>query len=152
MVMFKPYHVPSIFVGLKIETRRTWKRHMVKIGGDYRIKTKMLSKEYYGRIRVLDLFQERLGDMTPQNAWNEGGYTLDEFKDIWIKINGSWDNEIIVWVIRFKFVGYGDAVIPAEVIFDWWKEMDDQGLICGCGDVFTSLSEREKGICRRCQI
>lgn len=151
MVLFKPYHVPSILVSLKTETRRTWKRPMVKIGGQYKIKTKMISKEYYGKIEVLDLFQQRLEDMTPQDAWHEGGYTLDEFKDTWIEINGSWDNDTVVSVVMFRFAGYGDTVIPNDVVTDWFKQLDERGLICGCGDVFRSLAEKERRECWICQ-
>ena len=41
--------------------------------------------------------------MTEQEAQAEGGYTLAEYKQIWIGINGSWSDDQIVWVVDFEF-------------------------------------------------
>jgi hypothetical protein len=41
--------------------------------------------------------------MTEQEAQAEGGYTLDGYKQIWKEINGSWNDDEIVWVVDFEF-------------------------------------------------
>ena len=41
--------------------------------------------------------------MTEQEARAEGGYTLEEYKCIWISINGNWNDDQIVWVVDFEF-------------------------------------------------
>jgi len=42
-MLFKPEHKEMILNGTKTATRRVWKKPMVKVGGIYKAKTKMLS-------------------------------------------------------------------------------------------------------------
>jgi hypothetical protein len=51
---------------------------------------------------------ERLGDMTPRDAFKEGGYSLDEYKKLWIDINGEWDPDLMVHVIDFELISEED--------------------------------------------
>ncbi len=67
-------------------------------------KTEMLSKQFFASIRVLEVYQERLGDMTEQDAWEEGGYTLDEYKETFQRIYGFWDDNRIVWAVKFEII------------------------------------------------
>ena len=78
----------------------------------------MISKEYYLIIKATKIYKQRLGDMTEQDAWHEGGYTLKEYKDVWRDINGEWDDEQIVTVVAFSKVGKGNTPIPDE-----WREV-----------------------------
>ncbi len=104
MILFKNKHIFPILIGLKTQTRRTWKKARVKQGSVQLAKTKMMSKQFFARLRVLDVYQQRLGDMTEQDAWEEGGYTLDSYRDIFKKINGFWDDNRIVWAVRFEII------------------------------------------------
>jgi hypothetical protein len=103
-MLFKPEHVEMIKTGKKTATRRNWKRQMVKVGGIYFIKTKMLSKKNYGKIKVLDVYREDLCDMDDNDAKKEGYNTLGEFVDVWRKINGTWDSNQKVYVIDFEVI------------------------------------------------
>lgn len=104
MILFKHFHIFPILIGLKTQTRRTWKKARVKIGSTQQAKTEMLSKSYFARLRVLAIYQQRLGDMTDQDAWEEGGYTLEEYKKKFKEIYGFWDENFIVWVVKFELI------------------------------------------------
>jgi len=89
LILFKHAHIFPILMGLKTQTRRTWEKARVKPGSIHLAKTKMISKQFFARLRVLEVYQERLGDMTEQDAWEEGGYTLDEYKELSRESMGS---------------------------------------------------------------
>lgn len=113
-MLFTEDHVKKILNGEKTQTRRIWKRPHAKVDGIYKVKTKMMSKEYYGKIQVSDIRQEPLGKMTDYDAWDEGCYNLEEFKKIWAEINkdkGGWNPCQIVTVIYFVLVSEGPGVI-----------------------------------------
>ncbi len=111
-MLFKPEHKEMILKGTKTATRRVWKRPMVKVGGIYKAKTKLLSKEFFAKIMVFKLYKQRLYDMTEEDAKKEGYKNLKEFEKVWIKINGDWNNRITgkwngneeVYVIEFKTI------------------------------------------------
>lgn len=103
-MLFKPDHVMLIKLGIKTQTRRLWKRPMVKVGGVYKVKTKMLSKKSHCNIRVTDLKIERLGCISEKGCHAEGGYTRSEFIEEWTRINGSWDPSLRVYVVTFEVV------------------------------------------------
>jgi len=108
VLLFKPEHVEPILRGIKTQTRRTWKKPRVKVGGIYKAKTKLFSKEYFALIKVTGLRKERLGDITPEDAQAEGGYTVEEFKKVWQRIIGEWDPEQEVWVVEFEVISKND--------------------------------------------
>lgn len=103
-MLFKPEHKDMILNGTKTATRRDWKRPMVKVGGIYKAKLKMLSKDYFAKIKVTKLFKQRLREITIEDVRKEGYKTLWEFKKIWIKINNSWNSFDEVDVIEFEVV------------------------------------------------
>ena len=108
-MLFKPNHIYLIKAGIKTETRRAWKgKPKVKIGRIYPIMRNYRNKHNQddGYILIKKLWQQRLGDITEQEAQAEGGYTLNEYKQIWIDINGSWNDDKIVWVVDFEFKKY----------------------------------------------
>ena len=100
-MLFKLEHKEMILKGTKTATRRDWKKPMVKVGGIYKCKLKMLSKEYFALIKVTKFYKQRLGDMTNKDAKKEGYNSLREFYNIWIQINGDF-NPQEVYVIEFK--------------------------------------------------
>jgi len=101
-MLFKPEHKEMILEGNKTATRRVWKRPMVKVGGIYKAKLKMLSKDYFAKIKVTKLFKQGLYFMTNDDAKKEGYRNIDDFAKIWIKINGEWNPNLIVYVIEFE--------------------------------------------------
>ena len=104
-MLFKPYHVAMITSGTKVVTRRNWKRCMAKVGGIYAVQTRMYQpKKDCEMIRVTQLYKQRLGDMTEEDARKEGGYTLAQFKKTFADINGFWDDDLVVHVIEFEHI------------------------------------------------
>ena len=105
MILFHPEHVQPILDGIKIKTRRLGKKRW-KVNSVHKAKTEMISKDYFAQLRVLTLHQEPLGAMTEKDAWDEGGYTLGGYKEVWENINGagSWDPDRVVWVVQFERV------------------------------------------------
>lgn len=102
MILFKHSHIFPILIGLKTQTRRTWKKARVKIGSIQQAKTEMLSKSYFARVQVLAVYQQRLGEMTELDAWEEGGCTLEGYKEKFKEIYGFWDDNHLVYVIKFE--------------------------------------------------
>ena len=99
-MIFKKEHITLILEGKKTQTRRRH-RHILKEGKVYDIKT-----DYYHRtgdkIQITAVRRQRLGDMTPNEAQAEGGYTLEEFKEVWRRISGDWDPDEVVVVYEFR--------------------------------------------------
>ena len=101
-MLFKEIHVPMILKGTKTATRRVWKKPMVKEGGIYKAKLKMLSKDYFAKIKVTKVYKQRLGSMILEDYKKEGYNSRGKFIDIWKKINGSWREDLVVDVIEFE--------------------------------------------------
>jgi len=95
-------HARFIRQGLKTQTRRTHKRPW-RVGRTYRLKL-----NWYVTLKVqvivLRRYRQRLGDMKPSEAHKEGYRTLQDFQEAWIKINGSWNPNLTVWVYEFKVI------------------------------------------------
>lgn len=104
-MLFKPEHVPMILSGRKTETRRDWKRPMVRVGGVYKCKLKLFSKDCFTKIKVVALWLEELGEITQESIYAEGYDSLSEIKDVWERINGEWNPELLVWVVKFRLEG-----------------------------------------------
>ena len=114
-MLFKPEHVDMIMQGIKTATRRAWKRPMAKPGGLYPVQVRMFQRRAEcPLIRVTRVYRQRLGDMTEEDARKEGGYTLDEFRDVWIGINGAWDDDQMVYVVEFRY--------QPRIIEPQWRE------------------------------
>lgn len=105
MILFYPEHVQPILDDLKVKTRRPGKKRW-NVESVHKAKTEMIKKDYFALLRILTLHREPLGAMTEKDAWEEGGYTLPGYKKEWEKINGdgSWDPELLVWVVQFERV------------------------------------------------
>ena len=104
MILFKSHHVDMIKAGAKTQTRRVWKRPRAKIGSVHKVKTELFSPNYHCLIRIVDVHQERLGDISVSDVWAEGYQTLDEYAEVWTSINGVWDPDQLVYVVSFEVV------------------------------------------------
>lgn len=101
-MLFKPYHVPLIKRRQKTETRRIWPHGpRVREGSIHQGKTKMMTTRHFGHLRILKLWRQKLGDMTEEDAHAEGCQTLAEYREVWERINGSWDPSLEVYAVRF---------------------------------------------------
>ncbi|MDD3813282.1 MAG: hypothetical protein PHZ02_01440 [Desulfocapsaceae bacterium] len=105
MILFQPEHVQPILEDIKVKTRRLGKKRW-NVNTVHKAKTVMLSKDYFTLLRILTLHQELLGAMNERDAIDEGGYTLEGYKEEWERINGknSWEAGLLVWVVQFERV------------------------------------------------
>ena len=92
-----------IAAGAKTATRRA-SRPRVKPGGVYRLRAGFFNY-LPDWIRVLRVYPQRLGDMTPEDASKEGFPTLEAFRREWTDIYGAWDDDRAVWVVEFEYLG-----------------------------------------------
>ena len=99
-IIFKKEHIRMILEGVKTQTRRRHK-YPRKAGKVYDINSDWYHKTGY-RILITKVRRQRLGDITPEEAHAEGGYTIEEFEKVWKRINGAWDPDEEVVVYEFR--------------------------------------------------
>jgi len=99
-MMFKKDLLEKVISGLKTQTRRLHK-HALKKGRIYAVKRNWLETtgDY---VRITKVYPQKLSDITQEEIRKEGFIGLDKFRDAWIRINGSWDPEMIVTVYEFE--------------------------------------------------
>ena len=102
-LLFKNHLVPKIVDGSKTATRRA-RRPNVKQGKTYRIRINYKGSLLH-QIKIEELFQQRLGEMTDDDAWKEGFPSLQDYRVAWEDIYGHWDDNRIVWVVEFTYAG-----------------------------------------------
>jgi hypothetical protein len=103
-MLFKRYLVEPILGETKTETRRLWKRCLVKVGGTYKAKTNFRNSSTFATITITYIRKERLGNIDADSVRKEGCQSLDEFKQIWIDSYGSWQPDAQVFVIGFQLI------------------------------------------------
>lgn len=108
-MLFQPEHIDKTRLGKKTETRRIWKSWHAKVGGVYPMQTKMYQPRVEcPLIKCTNRYMQPLGEMTEENAKAEGGYTLEEYKAVWERINLiPWDDSMVVYVVVYKYFGEG---------------------------------------------
>lgn len=111
-MLFKDYHIPMIRSGSKTETRREWADGYGRPneGSVHIASTEMFcsDEEADCYIRILDVYDQPLGEMSNEAAQSEGDYEdLEDFRAGYEKVygEGSWDPEKVVAVVEFEYVG-----------------------------------------------
>jgi hypothetical protein len=56
----------------------------------------------FADLEITDVIRKRLGEMTEDDARQEGDYTLEEFKELWQRSYGGWNPDELVTIIRFQ--------------------------------------------------
>jgi ParB/RepB/Spo0J family partition protein len=56
---------------------------------------------HFADLKVRQVVRKRLADFTEDDARNEGGYTLAEFKEYWRRVNGDWNDDEVVYLLKF---------------------------------------------------
>jgi uncharacterized protein YhfF len=120
-MLFKDYHIPMIRSGSKTVTRREWDENYsrpnvgsVQIASDEMFTSDEEADCY---IRILDVYDQPLGEMTDEDAQKEGDYEdMDDFREGYAKVYGedAWDPEKIVAVVEFEYVGRERPETDAE--------------------------------------
>ena len=99
-MIFKKEFLPLILSVRKTQTRRT-PRRFLRVGHVYTIQVnRTKSTGYY--LKVTNLYHQTLKQVTEEEAQKEGFSNLDEFKQAWVSINGSWDPKLKVVVYEFE--------------------------------------------------
>ena len=57
---------------------------------------------YFADLDILNIYRKKLSEFDENDAMREGGYTLDEFKELWKELHGDWNPNESVYVIQFK--------------------------------------------------
>jgi len=58
----------------------------------------------FADLQVLSVERKRLKYFSEEDARAEGGYSLEEFKEMWEKKHSEWNDNQLVYIIRFKKV------------------------------------------------
>jgi len=94
---FSKIHAEAIIKGDKTQTSRKHKDPRLKPGMGVRAQI-----THYADLKITDVYRKKLGDFDEEDARREGGYTLEEFKEVWRKLHGEWNPNEYVYVIQFK--------------------------------------------------
>ena len=57
---------------------------------------------HFADLEITDVVKKRLGELTPEDALREGGYTLQEFQEMWERQIGPWDPNEMVYLVQFQ--------------------------------------------------
>jgi ParB family chromosome partitioning protein len=93
---FSKTHADAILKDVKTQTSRKAKDPRLQKGVTVRGQV-----THFADLEVTDVYRKRLGEFDDDDARREGGYTLDEFKEVWKKLHGEWNPNESVYVIRF---------------------------------------------------
>ena len=117
MALFKRRHIHKIREGQKTQTRRTHKRTW-KVGRTYAIRDRWFGKPQ-GHIHITRRFEQKLGEISPEDVKKEGYNSLEEFRRAWEEINGkgSWNPEQIVTAYEFELVSPDSEERPGPAVF-----------------------------------
>lgn len=102
MLLFKRRYRRKILAGKKTATRRFWKKQHVNVNSIQQAKTGYRKEDKFARLLILKVYQQRLGDMTEQDAIDEGCKSLEEYKQEVIDLEGKWDPDAMPFVIKFN--------------------------------------------------
>lgn len=111
MLLFKPHHVVMIQQRRKRATRRLWKKPRAKRGAVHLVKTKMLSKEHHGKVRIDRVWKQRLLEISEEEAWAEGEYTREEYIDVFKALHpGLEEANPELYVVEFTYLASQNGV------------------------------------------
>lgn len=96
---FRLNHWDSIQDGVKVQTSRKSLDSKIKEGAVVKVN---IWQPSIADLIVKKITRKRLGEFTDADAEREGGYTLDEFKEVWKEIHGNWNPDEFVNVVLFK--------------------------------------------------
>ena len=94
---FSKVHADAIMKEIKTQTSRKAKDPRLQKGV-----TVQAQITYFADLEITDVYRKRLADFNDEDAKQEGGYTLDEFKEVWKKFHSEWNPNESVYIIRFR--------------------------------------------------
>lgn len=109
MITFSHFLVEDILSGRKTQTRRLGKKRW-NVGSIHKVtRDRFNPNAVFGKVRILDVRQERIGDITEEDARAEGFDNRKTFLRIFQGLNRDrlpalgWEDEL-VWAITFEVV------------------------------------------------
>ena len=105
-MLFQREHREMILSGRKTQTRRIWPHGRRAVPGALHwAATKLYDPDArFARLHIKGVWQERLGWVMRVDARAEGYDSVDEFLDVFDRINGPTPRETLVWVVSFEVV------------------------------------------------
>jgi ParB family chromosome partitioning protein len=94
---FSKIHADSILRKAKTQTSRKTKDPRLQKGVTVRAQI-----THFADLEVTDVYRKKLADFNNEDAQQEGGYTLEEFKDVWKSLHGEWNPNESVYIIQFR--------------------------------------------------
>ena len=96
---FRISHMEPILNGLKTQTsRKAIPDPKVHIGAKIHA---AVWEPNFAELIITAIERKRLGDFTEEDARKEGGYTLEQFREVWKNLHGEWNENEYVYVIQF---------------------------------------------------
>ena len=104
MFLFQKNHIIQIILGTKTQTRRNHKKWRANVGTIHQVRSELFGKPHC-HIKIIDRWEQRLGDIDNVDAHAEGGYTPDEYIDGLIEMHkGALDIDSVLKVYTFELV------------------------------------------------
>jgi len=97
VIPFSRVHADAILARVKTQTARKSIPANVRAGTTVRA-----AITHFADLKVAAIERKKLGDFDEEDAKREGGYTLEEFEEVWRDLHGGWDPDESVYVIRFE--------------------------------------------------
>lgn len=94
---FSKAHSDAILKEIKTQTSRKTKDPRLQKGVTVRAQV-----THFADLEVTDVYRKKLGDFANEDTKREGGYTLDEFREVWKALHGEWNPNESVYVIEFR--------------------------------------------------
>jgi len=94
---FSKKHADDIITAQKTQTSRKGNYYNIKVGNIVKA-----AITHFADLEITDIHRKKLGDFDEKDAQREGGYTLEQFKEVWKGLHGSWNPNEIVTVIGFR--------------------------------------------------
>jgi hypothetical protein len=108
-MLFKADLLAKVLSGQKTQTRRTGTRQ-------YKLDSIQSIRSGYtkpaGYIKITRKYRQPLCCMSQKEAKKEGFNNLDEFRQAWIQINGSYNPDQVVTVYEFTLIPQPNAASP----------------------------------------
>lgn len=99
---FEAVDKEQLVKGLKTQTSRTgMPDSKIKAGA---IVQAAIWEPHVMDLRITSIERKKLKYFDEEDAKREGGYTIEQFKKIWKKSHGEWDENQLVYVIHFEKV------------------------------------------------
>jgi ParB family chromosome partitioning protein len=99
-MQFEAVDKEQLLKGIKTQTSRTSVPDpKIRAGAIVRA---AIWEPHFADLRISSVERKRLKYFDEEDAKREGGYALEQFKKLWKKTHGEWDDDQLVYVIHFE--------------------------------------------------